>query len=112
MPRICGGITLFVGTIASLTVALSGLTPAIAQSVPSCSTSANGNFACSADLDGNGKQHIIVGSFQANNPGIGQGYGYVFILTPAGTVRRRVCWTQGANQPTALCPTVISRPPD
>lgn len=52
-------------------------------------------LACVAELDGNGKQNLIVGRVTG-------GSGYVIILNYTGTVRKKICWgSSGA------CPAIV-----
>ena len=76
---------------------------------PACSTSTNGNFICAVDLDGSGKQQIVLGNMGEYNPAIGNiGNGYVYILSPTGAIKKQICWAQGAS-PTASCPPTVTQ---
>jgi hypothetical protein len=80
-------------------------TPVMAQiAAPSCSvspggagasTAISGVVACVAELDGKGKQQLIIGH-------VSGGTGYVFILNNNGSVRSKLCWG-GVN----FCPEVV-----
>jgi hypothetical protein len=93
--------------IAGLVIATAvlGASSAFAQtSAPSCSLSSSagqtGNvvkaaLACVAELDGNGKQSLIVGNVDG-------GTGYVIIMTNTGAVRKKICWGSAG-----ACPAVV-----
>jgi hypothetical protein len=79
---------------------------------PSCAIS-GGSFVCTADLDGLGKQSIIVGNTTGfnlianGNPNAGP-FSYVMILNNNGAVRREICWAAGTNQTAVPCPIIKS----
>ena len=92
---------------ASLVAAMGilGTSSAFGQlAAPSCalSTSPGGTgnvvkaaLACVAEIDGGGKQSIIVGNIDG-------GTGYVIIMTNTGAVRKKICWGSAGS-----CPAIV-----
>ena len=68
---------------------------AVAPGGAGASTAVSGVVACVAELDGRGKQQLIIGH-------VSGGTGYVFILNNTGTVRSKLCWGNAGS-----CPEVI-----
>jgi hypothetical protein len=92
-------------------IAFTGFFPgsALAVDTTSCA-SANNTVICVADLDGNGKQQVIVGHMPSYTPGIGNvPDSYLFILENNGSVRRTLCMANGAGGGAATCPAYISK---
>jgi len=72
---------------------------------PNCSQAG----ICIADLDGNGKQQIVVGNVRAFDANNLANYSYVIIINNNGTVRKRICWADGANNGNSPCPAISSQ---
>ena len=80
-----------------------------ASAQSSCST-ANNTVICIADLDGDGKQEIIVGHMPAWTPGIGNvPDSYLFVLDSNGRVRKELCMSNGAGSSTVSCPPSLTK---
>ena len=89
----------------AITLAVLGTSSAFAQTAaPSCALSSSPGqtsntvksaLACVAELDGNGKQHLVVGSIDG-------GTGYVIIVSNTGVVRKKICWGSAGS-----CPNIV-----
>ena len=92
----------FLGMTALMCLAMAGTSLAQTTAVPSTPNCAindgSSSIVCTANLDGNGKQQLIVGSYQ-------QTQGYIIILNNNGTVRKQICWKSSSSGP---CPTIYS----
>jgi hypothetical protein len=104
--------------LAVICTTLTALPAAHAQTAgiaPSCAMS-GGSFVCTTDLDGNGKQSIIIGNTTGyntianGNPNAGP-FSYVVIINSTGAVRREICWAAGPNQTAVPCPMIKSAVP-
>jgi len=68
---------------------------------PSCSISGS-DFVCTADLDGDGKEEVVIGNWGQ----ISGTSGYVIIVEPTGAIRKQICWDEG----TSVCPNAADGP--
>jgi hypothetical protein len=94
------------GAIVAIMTSTQAMGQVAAAAAPNCalapggagaSTATSAVIACVAELDGNGKQNVIVGQVNPLS-------GYVLILNSTGTVRKKLCWGfPGSGNP---CPTI------
>jgi hypothetical protein len=68
---------------------------------PSCSISGS-DFVCTADLDGDGKEQVVIGNWGQ----ISGTSGYVIIVESTGAIRKQICWDEG----TSVCPNAADGP--
>jgi hypothetical protein len=73
---------------------------------PHCATS-NSTVICIADLDGTGKQNVIVGHMPAYQPDVAAnaiaGDSYLFIFNSNGSIRKRLCLSNGSGPGGRAC---------
>jgi hypothetical protein len=68
---------------------------------PSCSITGS-DFVCTADLDGDGKEEVVIGNWGR----ISGTSGYVIIVDSTGAIRKQICWDEG----TSACPNAADGP--
>ena len=68
---------------------------------PSCSITGS-DFVCTADLDGDGKEQVVIGNWGQ----ISGTSGYVIIVESTGAIRKQICWDEG----TSVCPNAADGP--
>ena len=85
-------------TLCLMTTAQATAQTAVPSAAPNCAIAPGGpsTMVCTAELDGNGKQQLIVGSF-------GGASGYVIIINSNGTIRKKICWRINVGFD---CPTI------
>lgn len=99
------------GIVACIALPLASFLSQPALAVDTTCSSANNTVICIADLDGTGKQNVIVGHMPPYTPGIGNvGDSYLFILDHNGAVRRTLCMGNGSGQ-SAQCPPYLLKGP-
>jgi hypothetical protein len=106
------GRSLVLGAICATLTALPSAHAQTAGIPPSCAIS-GGNFICTTDLDGTGKQSIIVGNIRdfsvvSNSAPNVAPFSYMIIVNNTGAIRREICWAAGSNQTAATCPVAKS----